>query len=152
MANDLESPWYEKGLRFKCTGCGGCCTGPDGYVFLGESDLKSLAKHFDLSNDQFCKKYTRVVEGKLALIDKNSLGDCIFLKDNRCSVYDARPVQCRTFPWWVHNLETPDDWENAAKSCEGINHPEAPVVSSLEIRKECLNYLDNILDQNFISQ
>ena len=151
MGNEVETPWYNKGLHFKCTGCGGCCTGPDGYVFLGKEDLKLLAKHLNLSIDDFSKQYTRKVEGKLALIDKSSLGDCVFLMDNRCSVYPAIPGQCRTFPWWIHNLETPEDWEKAAKSCEGINHPEAPLVSSLEIQKECLKYLDNILDQNFIS-
>jgi Fe-S-cluster containining protein len=150
MASDVETPWYEKGLRFKCTGCGGCCTGPDGYVFLGESDLRVLAKHFRLSPEQFSQKYTRFVDGKLALLDKNSIGDCVFLKDKRCSVYEARPVQCKTFPWWTHNLETLEDWENAAKSCEGINHPEAPVISPLEIQKESLKYLDSLLDQNFI--
>ena len=22
-----QEPWYKDGLRFKCTGCGDCCTG-----------------------------------------------------------------------------------------------------------------------------
>lgn len=147
----VKETWFEKGLRFKCTECGGCCTGPDGYVFLGKGDIDALKDHFSLSFKDFVKKYTRKVDEKLALIDQNAEGDCIFLKDNQCTVYAARPVQCRTFPWWLHNLETPEDWENAAKTCEGINHPEAPIIPSDVIRKECLTYLDNILDQNFLS-
>lgn len=147
----VEKPWFEKGLRFKCTECGGCCTGSDGYVFLGKSDVESLAKHFNLSFEDCLKKYTRKTDDKITLIDRNSSGDCIFLEDNKCTVYEARPIQCRTFPWWIQNLEKPEDWEAAANHCEGINHPDAPIVSSLHIEKECLTYLDNLLEQNFYS-
>jgi Fe-S-cluster containining protein len=141
--------WYEKGLRFKCTGCGKCCTGSSGYVFLSESDLDNLATHFSLSPQQFAKQYTRLVDGQYALLDRTGSDQCIFLQDNKCQVYDARPTQCRTFPWWIHNLKKPKDWIAAAKHCEGINHPEAPLVSAVEIETQSLTYLDNLLDQNF---
>lgn len=144
-----ETSWFAKGLRFKCTGCGKCCTGPSGYVFLSETDLHNLATHFSLTPKEFAKKYTRLVGDQYALLDRKGSDQCIFLEDNRCTVYGARPTQCRTFPWWIHNIKEASDWEEAATHCEGINHIDAPVVSALEIQTQCLTYLDNLIEQNF---
>jgi hypothetical protein len=148
MAEDVK-PWFSEGLRFKCTGCGKCCTGSPGYVFLSPADLERLANHFLLSTDAFAAKYTYKVDDRLSLIDQPDSGSCIFLKDKQCTVYEARPVQCRTFPWWIQFLETREDWEEAGKRCEGIGHADAPVVPSLTIEQEVLTYLDNLLEQNF---
>ena len=144
-----DIPWFDDGLKFKCTGCGQCCTGSPGYVFLSKKDLETLATHFGLTEEEFLQKYTRYDDGQYALLDREFSYDCIFLKENRCSVYGARPIQCRTFPWWIQHLRGPGDWEEAALRCEGINHPEAPLVPSLHIQEQCLTYLDNLLDQNF---
>lgn len=138
--------WFKEGLSFKCTGCGQCCTGSPGYVFLSESDVEKLAEHFSMSIPEFLRKYTRLVDGGSALLDRPGSEDCIFLKNKQCSVYEDRPVQCRTFPWWVQNLRKPEDWQEAAERCEGINHPDAPIVSSEEIQKHCFTYLDNLSD------
>lgn len=146
---EQQLPWFDPGLHFKCTGCGKCCTGSPGYVYLSRFDLDRLASHFDLSPEDFAKKYTRLVEGQYALLDRPGSYDCIFLSDKKCNVYESRPIQCRTFPWWIHNLRNPQDWEDAADRCEGINQPDAPLVPSLEIQEQCLTYLDNLLDQNF---
>ena len=147
--NDSNAPWFAEGLKFKCTGCGKCCTGSPGYVFLSPRDLERLADHFSLSIEDFSKKYTYTIEDRLSLIDRPGSADCIFLKDNKCTAYEARPSQCRTFPWWIQFVRDADAWENAAKRCEGINHPEAPLVSSLFIQEQCLTYLDNLIEQNF---
>ncbi len=142
--------WFEKeGLRFKCTGCGKCCTGSPGYVYLSQMDLERLAEHFQLTPVEFAKKYTRLVDGVYALLDKPNSGDCIYLENNKCKVYESRPLQCQTFPWWIHNLREKSDWEEAGKHCEGINHPEAPLISPVVIQAQCLTYLDNLIDQNF---
>ena len=145
----VQEPWFSQGLRFKCTGCGKCCTGSPGYVFLSSSDLQRLASHLSLSVEEFSANYTYKIDDKLSLIDSPGTPNCVFLKDNRCSVYEARPIQCRTFPWWIHLLETRSDWENAGERCEGIEHPDAPLIPSLDIQQQCFTYLDNLLEQNF---
>lgn len=147
---EIETPWFEKGLSFRCTGCGKCCTGSDGYVFLSPVDIQNLASHLHMSQEDFCRRYTRLVDGDYALLDQRN-GDCIFLKKNQCDVYQERPVQCRTFPFWTQNLRSKSDWEKAASFCEGINHPDAPTVPLEEIEHAHATYLENLLEQNFSS-
>lgn len=145
-ADLVVAPWFKEGLRFTCTGCGKCCTGSPGYVYLSEKDVEDLASHFQLEVVQFLRKYTRLVDGQRALLDRPGSEDCIFLNNKQCTAYEKRPSQCRTFPWWIHHLREPSDWEEAAERCEGINHPDAPLVSAEEIEEQCLIYLDNLGD------
>ncbi len=145
----IQEPWFAEGLKFKCTGCGKCCTGSPGYVYLSHFDLERLAAHHGITEEEFTQKYARYVDGGYALLEDSQNYDCVFLKDNQCTAYEARPTQCRTFPWWIHHLREPQDWENAKSRCEGINHPDGPIVDSLHIQSECLTYLDNLLDQHF---
>ncbi len=123
-----DDVWYSKGLKFKCTECGGCCTGGPGAVWISEEECAALAAHFNLSYADFLRLYTRMIGDKRSLIEDPRNYDCVFLKNKKCSVYSLRPKQCRTFPWWAHNLRSPQDWIEAGQLCEGINHPDAPVV------------------------
>lgn len=125
-------PWYKDGLRFKCTECGKCCTGSPGYVWVTEEEMSAISAVLNITVDAFKKKYTRQKHNRYALIEKKALDnsgdfDCVFLKDKKCQVYQARPKQCRTFPWWQENLNSENSWDLASKECEGIND-QAPVV------------------------
>jgi len=124
--------WYRDGLRFECTQCGSCCTGVHGYVWVGESEIKKMAAVLDLSLDEFGRKYLRRVAMRYALLDEAETGNCIFLDGKLCSIYEARPDQCRRFPWWSKHLGSPAAWEEAAAECEGISE-EAPLVERDEI-------------------
>lgn len=130
-------PWYQDGLRFKCTGCGKCCTGSPGYVWISPEETLAMAEQLKITAEEFIKKYTRLVGGRLALLErrKGNDYDCIFLEGKRCNVYEARPKQCRTYPWWSENVATAKDWSEEAKRCEGINHPDAPLISLQDIKK-----------------
>jgi hypothetical protein len=106
-----------------------------------------LADHFKLSVSEFSDRYIRLVDGQICLLDSPATNQCIFLKENKCSIYEARPIQCRTFPWWLHNLESPDNWRSAGVNCEGIDHCDAPQISAEEIALECMKYIDNLSEQ-----
>lgn len=127
--------WYKEGLRFKCTGCGNCCTGAPGYVWVDDQEIEEMAHFLKITREEFEKKYTRVVQGKRSLLEHPKNYDCIFLKDKKCMLYSARPRQCRTFPWWKENLSSPAAWKEAARWCEGISE-DAPLISLGEIRKD----------------
>lgn len=133
----MQKPWYQEGLRFKCTGCGKCCTGSSGYVWVNLAEAKAIALRLLISLDDFIHKYTRKIGNRLALkeryIDKQY--DCIFLEGKRCTIYEERPQQCRTYPWWKENVHSSTSWDEESARCEGINHADAPLISLQEIQK-----------------
>lgn len=142
MISEPNSNWYSEGLSFECTGCGQCCTGAPGYVWISEEEILLLAKHLKLSPNEFAKKYLRKIGQRFSLKEDSRNFDCIFLKNNKCEVYALRPKQCRTFPWWPQNLKSKEDWEEAAKRCEGIQ-PKAPKVSYDIIQEQLAIHMDS---------
>ena len=130
----MTSPWYKNGLRFACTQCGKCCTGSPGYVWIDEEEVLAMALFLRISEEEFRKRYTRQVNGKISLLEYPKSYDCIFLRDKRCLVYGARPKQCRRFPFWPENLESKEAWKKAKSRCEGIDHPHAPLISLEQIQ------------------
>lgn len=131
----MDLPWYKEGLRFKCTGCGQCCTGSPGYVWVGVEEIQAMAKRLNMSEDDFAKKYIRRIGNRLSLKEHPKTYDCVFLKDKKCLVYQDRPLQCRTYPWWKENVNSVKSWEEEAVRCEGINHPDAELIPLSEIQK-----------------
>lgn len=54
-----------------------------------------------------------------------------------CTIYNARPMQCRNWPFWPGNLQSPDDWNTAAKKCPGINKGRLYTFDEIEkIKKQ----------------
>ena len=116
------SPWYADGLRFRCTKCGNCCTGEPGFVWVDEGEIKELAGFLKLTVGEFAAKYVRKARGRHSLIEFDN-GDCVFYDAEKgCTVYSARPKQCRTWPFWNSNLESADAWEEVTHSCPGAGH------------------------------
>ena len=125
--------WYDKGLKFKCTQCGKCCTGEPGYVWLEPDDIETLSNHFELSFEEFLNTYCRVVNGRISLLEDSENFDCILLKNNQCTAYNARPKQGKRFPWWNHMLESKQAWDESKSYCEGIDHPDGKLYSKEQI-------------------
>ena len=118
MSRD-ESPWYRDGLAFECTRCGACCTGAPGYVWVTPEEIARLSEFRGLTPDQFSRKFVRRVGNRFSLIEKPG-GDCAFWDEAAgCTVYEARPVQCRTWPFWGENVEAPEDWDAVKGRCPG---------------------------------
>lgn len=128
IKDEKEKPWFDKGLRFGCTECGQCCTGSPGYAWVSLDEIVAIAEYLKLSIDDFAKRYLRQVGEEYALLEHPITYDCVFLKERKCQIYPVRPKQCRTFPWWQSQLESEEAWNEAAKHCEGINHPNSPLI------------------------
>jgi len=108
------------GLRFECTQCGDCCTGPPGYVWMSEADIERLAAHLGLARDELGRRFLRRVDGDLSLVEKPN-HDCVFWERGRgCTVYAARPAQCRTYPFWPEVVASKAAWREESKRCPGI--------------------------------
>ena len=125
MEGDEPLPWFRGGLSFECTQCGDCCSGPSqGFVWVDDSEIAAIAAVMGMSDriDEFERKFVRDVRGRKSLVEYSD-GDCIFLDPalRRCTVYAARPLQCRSWPFWEKNLAAPRSWAAAAAVCPGCN-------------------------------
>ncbi len=143
---DAPAPWYADGLRFGCTQCGRCCGGAPGYVWVTDEEIERIAARLQLSADEFRERHTRKAAGwRRSLLELRN-GDCEFLaRDDagkaRCTIYEDRPVQCRTWPFWKSNVESLADWQTAAKGCPGIGKGEQhplPVIEAALLRNGSL--------------
>lgn len=127
-----ETPWYHGGLAFECTRCGACCTGAPGYVWVNAEEISRLAAFRDESVGQFSKRFVRRVGDSYSLIEKPG-GDCVFWdKTAGCTVYDARPAQCQTWPFWPEHLESPEEWAQVQRVCPGTG--QGRVFTLVEIQ------------------
>lgn len=124
----MEQQWWNEGLPFKCTQCGDCCR-IEGYVWVDDQDIQRLATFLEISPAAFELKYVRQVGRNRSLIEKPNF-ECIFWEDG-CSVYPARPPQCKTFPFWPQNLRSSRAWQQVVKECPGCG--TGPLYSREEI-------------------
>lgn len=80
--------------QIDCTACGNCCRSL--LINLEKEDARVLADYLDIGIDQFRNTYVEESSsGELSVMNKIP---CHFLKDNMCTVYAARPTECREFP------------------------------------------------------
>ena len=114
--------WLEDGLRFECQpDCAACCINHDDYsiVYLTSDDAVGLADFFNITLEEFLERHAALDDGELVLHMEDD--DCVFLEGTRCSVYTARPLQCRTFPFWPRFLKTKKAWQELKQFCPGID-------------------------------
>ena len=128
-------PWYREGLRFECTRCGNCCGGAPGNVYVSEAEIDALAQRLGLDRAAFARRYTRPVrrpDGHHVSLVEQPNHDCIFYRSGQgCSVYEDRPRQCRTWPFWRANLYSPEAWAEESADCPGMD--QGPLVAAERI-------------------
>ena len=105
-----------------------------------------MAKLLGLDEEQFLKQYARKIKQHYSLKEHKTVHgfDCIFLDRESvpgkaiCSVYEARPTQCRTWPFWPENLKSKQSWQSSKKNtpCPGMD--TGPLNTAEEI-KICLD-------------
>src|SRR5207249_4850966 len=89
-----------------------------------EEEVAALAEHLGEPREQVEAVYTRAV-GKRRSLRERLNGDCVFYDRERgCTVYAARPAQCRTWPFWESNVRSPEAWRQTCESCPGAGRGE----------------------------
>ena len=83
-----------------------------------------------MSTREFTSTFTDKEDGLYKL--RYSSKDCPFLQNNRCQVYEARPTQCRTWPFWPENMNN-EVWEKEVASwCPGAGKGRLYTAQEIE--------------------
>lgn len=111
-ASNIQPVTPGQWLPFRCQLCGACCREVENSIMLEPMDIYRLGR--------FLRERGEPIEGLedvlaeyahadflmdcLPIFLLNTVGQdhaCVFLKDGRCDVYEARPRTCRLYPFSV---------------------------------------------------
>lgn len=105
--NIIKKEGFSYGFNPKgCESCqGNCCIGESGNIWINKEEMENLSKYLNISLDELRVKYLEKRGYKYSIKEVKLAEDnyaCFFfdLEKRQCSIYDVRPVQCRTFPFW----------------------------------------------------
>ena len=116
----MKKFYRHSNIRFACQPeCANCCKLSDGYVFISDTEAQKIAEYLNISEDEFLRHFTRIIDDQLCLVDGND-EHCAFLEKYICNIYEVRPVQCRTYPFWPENLKSNFRWQLTCEECPGI--------------------------------
>ncbi len=105
-----------------CATCGGkCCTGESGYIHVNKTEMERIAAFLNIDIETLKSDYLYKHGYKYSIKEREVEGsfECVFYdaKQDGCMIYAARPVQCRTFPFWEYYKNRVDELKN---ECPGI--------------------------------
>jgi Fe-S-cluster containining protein len=110
-------------IKFRCTRCGSCCRRVKDGVVLESLDIFRLAKllrqreNSDYGTDDVILKYAHIAmlaNGLYPIFLLNTTGEndsCVFLKNGRCSVQEAKPRACWLYPFSATPNDTRDGYD-----------------------------------------
>lgn len=120
-------------IRFECQGSGNCCVshGENGFVWLTPEDVKRLATHLGMGKEIFLNVFCTQTDEGVYIRDTPGDPRCWFLSNKRCRIYEARPTQCRTWPFWPENMDA-KSWSEVSKFCPGVG--KGPEIEQSQIK------------------
>lgn len=98
---------------------------------MSPAQIERLERLVELGPRAFKERYLTQDEDNDTVLRLKPNGDCIFWQDG-CTVYPARPRQCRTFPFWSENLESPEAWKELRTFCGGVDEGRLYALSDIK--------------------
>jgi Fe-S-cluster containining protein len=105
-----------------CATCEGrCCTGESGYIYVSKAEIIKIAQLLEMDINEFGVKYLFKKGYKYSIKERkvDDSYECVFYdkEKNGCQIYEARPSQCKTFPFWDYFKTHVDELK---AECPGI--------------------------------
>ncbi len=128
--------WYCGGLQFECQQCGSCCR-ISGLVWVSPKEIRIISKHMEISEEEF-RRLCLIKVGSGFSIGEAKDGSCLMLDSatKRCKIYEVRPEQCSSFPFWPEVLKNPVTWAKEGLLCPGMSRGKLWTYEEIEERKE----------------
>jgi Fe-S-cluster containining protein len=115
---------HPKALRFKCIKCGICCGDTEEktrHILLLTEEAEKIAEETRQPISAFAVKVSGMAPYAFEMRKTVADGKCVFLADNRCTIYQLRPLICRFYPFELKPNEA-DCYEFfCTAECPGVN-------------------------------
>ena len=91
---------------------------------MNPEELQQASRLLGLTPYEFAQKYASHALGPETFDEtatwirvREQNGSCAFLGDDGklCTIYEARPVQCRNYPFWPNIMQSPQSWDNECR-------------------------------------
>jgi Fe-S-cluster containining protein len=127
---------YPATVRFRCTKCGICCGDTKEktrHILLLKPEAEQIAKATSKSILAFAEKIENQTPYVYEMKKTPEDGKCIFLENNRCTVYPLRPLICRFYPFELKTAHGRRYTFLFTEECPGIN--KGRILSEAYFRK-----------------
>ena len=123
MSNIIKKDGYN--YCFDASACSTCqarcCTGESGYIHVSTTEIEKISHFLHLDIEEFMQKFL-FKHGYRYSIKERKFGDnyeCAFYdrEANGCVIYEVRPMQCKTFPFWDYYKNRVDELK---LECPGV--------------------------------
>jgi hypothetical protein len=122
-------------------------------VLVTEAEIGALAARLGVSPAEFVTRFTHMTTKGRSLNEVESRGphpaiegdvrrDCVFLDRTGvpgravCGVYEDRPAQCRTWPFWPSVVRSREAWDRATRICPGMNRGTLVPVEQVRVLRD----------------
>jgi Fe-S-cluster containining protein len=93
---------YPTALRFQCTKCGICCGDTNEkirHILLLSTEVEQITAATSQPISDFAVKIEAKTPYSHEMKKTAENGKCVFLEENRCTIYSLRPLICRFYPF-----------------------------------------------------
>lgn len=156
--------YVPENFSFKCQDCGDCCRHEPGFVLILDKEIRRISKFLKIPSTQFLQDYCYPfgqieisIDGKIdktkfkqiySLKEKDNF-DCIFWEKKNeknscgCNIYNVRPLQCRSYPFWLSSFNDKESFNQNIKRCRGFMTDGGQIFNKKTIYKKV--YRDLVL-------
>lgn len=120
-----------------CETCNGnCCNGEKGYIWVNRKEIEAISDFLKMETDKFIDTCLRKVGYRYSIKELKSYGNyaCLFYSEEKkgCLIYDVRPEQCRTYPFWPFFKLNP---QVVMEECPGLTATPSPSINNAKNMK-----------------
>jgi len=114
---------FPEGACFVCEKCGRCCGDTEDtvrHVLLLKTEAEKISKETSQEIEEFTQQVYGFEPYIYEMKKTENEGKCLFLENNRCTIYEKRPIICRFYPFELNNLGNEQYSFSFTTKCKGI--------------------------------